>query len=469
MKNFFRRILNLIICFFSFINILYGQTFELIPFRKDSLFGFADSKGKIVIEPRYDRVDFFSKNVARVSINGLTAYINKTGEFIIQPKYTYVEYFPEYKMVKIISRDSFGYTDESYNVLIPLIYDYVTDIKDGYVIGQKQNEYFLIDIKGKWIKKLPYDLIYLGNTVKEGAVFKELMYVKKNDKMGCISKTGEELIPTKYDNIQIYRNDTLTLFTNGRMGLSKSSGKEILAPVYDNFFIQDKLFFIEKNSKWTILDHNFKKILPFEFDTLTSASTNDKFIIRKDGKYGVFSTKTYLDIPPIYQTLREVELFHKKPCTFAPHGFLVSMDSLYGVVDTLNNILIPIKYPFTFKNKFDNPNYSMFGWADTLGNRMLAKLNGRAGVIDSNGKEIVPFIYYAVGGFKTNYSMVQIDAEPGEISGKWGIVNYSGKEVLRPKYDSIRDLGNGFYEVHINQRFGYVTVDGVEFFDDSKK
>ncbi len=42
----------------------------------------------------------------------------------------------------------------------------------------------------------------------------------------------------------------------------------------------------------------------------------------------------------------------------------------------------------------------MFGWADTLGNRMFAKLNGKAGVIDSNGKEIVPFIYYSVGGLK---------------------------------------------------------------------
>ncbi len=65
--------------------------------------------------------------------------------------------------------------------------------------------------------------------------------------------------------------------------------------------------------------------------------------------------------------------------------------------------------------------------------------------------------------------MVQIDPEPGEISGKYGMVNSSGKEVLKPKYDTIRDLGNGFYEVHINQRFEYFSADGVEFFYDSKK
>ncbi len=297
MKNYL-RFFTILISFFSLINNVNGQSFDLLPYRKDFLYGYADRTGKIIIEPKYKSASFFSNDTAGVKLNDTMALINRKGEYMPKPKYSNSQYLPQYKMFRIIGRGTFGYTDKNYNVVIPLIYDYITDINNSYVIAQKSDEYFLINTDGKLIKKLPYDLIYFGNTVKEGAVFKELIYIKKNDKMGCISKSGEELIPPIYDRIEIFSNDTLTLFANGHMGLSKSFGKEILQVVYDNFFVLDNLFFIEKNSRWSILDHNFIKVLPFEFDTLTSASTNNKFIIRKDGKYGVFSTKTFLDIPP---------------------------------------------------------------------------------------------------------------------------------------------------------------------------
>jgi hypothetical protein len=65
---------------------------ELIPFRawdkakNRSFFGYLNTRGETVIEPRFDRASPFSKGLAQVRIHGANAYLDKQGRVIWRGK-----------------------------------------------------------------------------------------------------------------------------------------------------------------------------------------------------------------------------------------------------------------------------------------------------------------------------------------------------------------------------------------------
>ena len=62
--------------------------------------------------------------------------------------------------------------------------------------------------------------------------------------------------------------------------------------------------------------------------------------------------------------------------------------------------------------------------------KQFAKSNGKWGFINYKGKEVVPCKYDLVYPFRENYTFVQ-------NNGKWGCINESGKEIIPCKYDEV--------------------------------
>ena len=59
---------------------------SMVPFQQDRLFGFVDRSGKVVIEPQYEKVSFFSeKGYAKINKLGLYGIIDKKGKEVIPP------------------------------------------------------------------------------------------------------------------------------------------------------------------------------------------------------------------------------------------------------------------------------------------------------------------------------------------------------------------------------------------------
>jgi hypothetical protein len=48
---------------------------SLVPYRKNSLWGFAEKSGKIVIEPQFEDVWFFTDGLAKVRVKTFTALL----------------------------------------------------------------------------------------------------------------------------------------------------------------------------------------------------------------------------------------------------------------------------------------------------------------------------------------------------------------------------------------------------------
>jgi hypothetical protein len=92
---------------FSVISDLESEGF--IKFSKNERWGFMNTRGEIIINAKYDYVDFFTRGYAIVELNGKKGYINTKGDLIIQPQFTDCKDFN--------NGYAFVFTEKSYGII----------------------------------------------------------------------------------------------------------------------------------------------------------------------------------------------------------------------------------------------------------------------------------------------------------------------------------------------------------------
>ena len=68
-------------------NRIQGFSEGLAPIKLRKKWGFINTKGNLVIKPRFEYVKPFSFGTSAVCLNGKWGFINKRGEFVIKPQY----------------------------------------------------------------------------------------------------------------------------------------------------------------------------------------------------------------------------------------------------------------------------------------------------------------------------------------------------------------------------------------------
>lgn len=67
-------------------------TLKQIPFRQADKWGFSNSKREILIEPKYDRVDFFNENYSIVHLNSSYGLIDSSGKEVLKLEYYEIDF-----------------------------------------------------------------------------------------------------------------------------------------------------------------------------------------------------------------------------------------------------------------------------------------------------------------------------------------------------------------------------------------
>ena len=119
---------------------------------------------------------------------------------------------------------------------------------------------------------------------------------------------------------------------------------------------------------------------------------------------------------------------------------IVRLNGKWGMINTEGKVVIPLKY--------DCVDYFSEGLA-------YVKLNGKYGFVDTTGKVVIPLKYDSVGKFDEGLASVF-------LNGKRGFVDKTGKEVVPPKYDFIYDFVEGLAKVRLYDKFGFIDVTGKE-------
>lgn len=246
---------------------------NLIPFTRGNLWGYSDSSGKIIIEPKWEKVDFFSNGEAKVfpdaSKWNSVCIIDSLGNYIVPPSRHWDGTY--WSLNSYDDTGKWGIIDKGNKIKIPFIYDKISrrnsQSLNTFLFNENKNQWFLIaekDGKQGIIGKsntvlIPFDYedIYF---VQENIYSKPNQYdyfiVRKKEKYGLINFENHLLIPPMYDsvifNLETFKNlGYITIQENGKSGIIDSNNRMIVSPKrgYNFIFPKERGFVITDSTK----------------------------------------------------------------------------------------------------------------------------------------------------------------------------------------------------------------------------
>ena len=121
-----------------------------------------------------------------------------------------------------------------------------------------------------------------------------------------------------------------------------------------------------------------------------------------------------------------------------PEGVaLVMSNEKWGVIDREGREIIPPVYDY----------------ADYGEGRILIEKEGKCGFTDREGREIVPMRYDRASVYLGGLAMVRLD-------GKWGFIDLDGREIIPLRYESVDYFNNQLAPARLNGTWGYIDGNG---------
>jgi len=103
---------------------------QLYPVPVRGKYGFMDRRGRIAIQPLFDRVRLFSEGMAVVAIGGKYGYIDTRGSVIVPPKFEDAASFSE-GLAAVEVGKKWGYVDKSGKYAIHPQFDEAGNFESG--------------------------------------------------------------------------------------------------------------------------------------------------------------------------------------------------------------------------------------------------------------------------------------------------------------------------------------------------
>lgn len=152
-------------------------------------------------------------------------------------------------------------------------------------------------------------------------------------------------------------------------------------------------------------------------------------------KWGFVDSTYSIRIKPMYDEVGDFQ-----------NGFArVIIGPFVGIIDTLGNIIVPIKYDYIWNFECQ---------CDGL---TRVRVKGKNGFINNKGIEVIETKYYAVGYVSEGLINVAIQ-DSGK--SKWGFINLKGETVIPFKYDYAYDFRNGRASVELNGEYFSIDKNG---------
>jgi|YNPMSStandDraft_2_1061718.scaffolds.fasta_scaffold00049_17 hypothetical protein len=240
--------------------------------------------------------------------------------------------------------------------------------------------------------------------------------VEVDGKYGFIDRYGNEITPIKYDEAFDFRDGFALVRINMKSGFIDGSGKEIIEVKYENVFGPKKdLFAVKLNEKWGVILKEGKTVIPFDYDLIF---LNDLIIIKKDNKYGIAGWNGNIIVEPKYDYIGSFS-----------NGFaIVRIDGKYGLIDDSGKEVI-------------KPKYDDIGDCDYYQNYI------------GLGKKKVDHCLFT--------NIFNDGVAPIKLNGKWGLVDLNGNEIVKPQYDEILEYRKNLVKAILNNRVVSIDISQI--------
>ena len=418
-------------------NTILAQTQlpQLIPYCKDGKWGYCDSLKNIIIPCEYDFVNLFQNDFAVVKncINQecLKGVINTKGKLICPIQYDKIEDFNEFGVAKVYCGENLGIIDKSGKEIVPCVYT------PGLACNKDLTKIFLDGKIGllnyEGVVSLPAQYDYVACDERRLKYKIPIIKFKLNEKYGFADSIGNVLLPPQYDYIIREINHYVILKNSDKFALyDKTNGKEIFPCKYDNISIigekegQNTYLLLMINNYWGVADSKGKIILPLEYDNINVLG--DIFQVRKEGENFLYNNRGEKLPVKKYEIVEWL------------NPYKVRMNGKWGVIDSTGYEIIPCQY--------DNVMYQRN--IDAI----IAVNDNKYGLFTKQGEEIVPCVYDPIKDYYDYYKTKQTLVV--SQNKKYGLINSElRKEIIPCEYHSIStDYSNtDYYRVYAEKNF----------------
>ena len=293
----------------------------------------------------------------------------------------------------------------------------------------KSSMYGYVDRHGKTI--IPFIYKEAWNLHKGHA------FVMRDGQWGVLDKTGKVLIPFAYSRLGVI-GDGLILAERHvgehdfKIGVIDGLGQEILPIVYDHITsLGEGWILAEKDGEKSLLD--MKSTRKVKVDHWTHPLSVSEGILclwnRVTTGCGYLNLDNGKEIPAIYVDAMD---FH--------NGFaVVKKDGFCGIIDKDGRQILPMSYDYIMPYR--------------LSMGFVVKKNGKMGVIDNGERVVIPCVF-------DDLSFAGDGPIAAKKDGKWGFVDKDGDVVIPFQFDACSDFNDGVAIVTKGEKEGIIDKSG---------
>ena len=342
-------------------------------------------------------------------------------------------------------------------LIVPPIYDAITNCENGYMIVSKDGKKGVIDSNGKLIIPVEYDYIEYSHNNNP------LFVVKKKDEAstepgfyGLLNNKGQIVAPLKYEDIKLgngyqfkglikikvlkelierptdmisetgevvtYQIDTLRITTEG---VIDSLGNIIVEPKYDRVDIEGGLIQVENgvlNGKgvWVVPSGKYENVhiyvsddFSLEYIHVRNPNTKVESYLNAKGETIISNTANYKDIR-----------------NEGPFFWVEYPDRKQGVIGQTGHLIVPARTYQTVDIKKCERKDGYF---------IEVESNGKKGLFNQNGKLIAP-----LGKYQKFHCIEQTFVVAVTPDGQYTALDFEGRVLVAlRKYDEISSIKHG--------------------------
>lgn len=219
-------------------------------------------------------------------------------------------------------------------------------------------------------------------------------------------------------------------------------------------------FAVFQNNKWGVIDEEGEIVIDPSYAEMITIpnSKKDVFLCIYDVDYDSNTYKTKAlnsKNEEIFKDYEQIEALQNKDennnLWYESNTLKVSRNGKYGLINLEGKEILPCEY-------------DEITCLDGVENTLKTSKNGKYGIVNPEGKIILKDEFADIKGLTSNNKdgfIIKVE------DGKCGIVDFSGNTVLDAKYDDItKTFGNNFYVVIQNKKQILVKKDGTETLTD---
>ncbi|MBR5208453.1 MAG: WG repeat-containing protein [Paludibacteraceae bacterium] len=286
---------------------------KLLCFHNNKYVGLADSTGKVIVDARYNNVEYFGNGLYAIVKDSIAGIVNEEGTFVLPIKYRQIQNEEKFNSLKIrdcegdvILEDTSGvvsrYDKKSNKIISAYKPYYLKRINNQTQYGEK-GKVCLVDSNNIVVSGI-YDKIYpfvsgralAQNDSTVGFIdFNGKFHEDYRFRTSDIKQQGKYYILTKKINNNAEINDTI--ITN--ISCLLDSAFNVLLPFeYEEIMTDNDFVRVKKNGKYGIVSYSNEIIIAFEYDGLFKIKGTFNYIAKKDNYYGIISCREKKKIAP---------------------------------------------------------------------------------------------------------------------------------------------------------------------------